>query len=282
MNKKEHSTDDQFACLIGSLNLSSLTGAKIILWLVAITVVSFAIGFGILAVTGDLSPQAGHRGSPFLANAMASPNTTAFALDGSTAGAVRITMGAGELTVHGGAPAGTLMESRIFSTAPEWQPEYLQSMDGAVMTVAMTDPGHTGKEWFSVDSPNVWEVALAGDAPISLEVKLGAGDCTLMLGTLNLTGLSLNTGAGETMVDLIGYRGEVFSGTIHQGVGDLTVRVPQESNTRIVIHQGIGDLDTRGLIPTGNAYTTPTFNPAGANTEIFIHQGVGDILVEAI
>ncbi len=280
--KEKEPGDDLFASFVFNLNLSGLTGTKIILWLVAITVVSFAIGFGILAATGALSPSAGQKASPFFASAIATPNTTAFALDGATAGSVRITMGAGELTVRDGAPDGYLMESSVFSTAPEWQPQYVQSVGGSGTTVTMTDPGNTGKEWFSVDSPNTWEVALARSVPISLEVKLGAGDCTLMLGTLDLSGLSLDTGAGETTVDLSGYRGGVFSGRINQGVGDLTVRVPRESNTRIVINQGIGDIDDNGFVSTGKEYTTPGFNREKPVIGILIDQGVGDIRIEAV
>ena len=54
--------DDKFACFVCNLNLAGLTGTKIILWLVAITIVSFVIGFGILAVSGDLPASSENQG----------------------------------------------------------------------------------------------------------------------------------------------------------------------------------------------------------------------------
>jgi hypothetical protein len=279
---KEQKTDDEFSRLVCSLNLSGLTGTKIILWLLAITIVSFAIGFGILAITGALAPSAGHSGSPFIMGSMAAKNTTTFALEGAAAGTVQITMGAGELLVHGGAPPGSIMESGISGTAPEWQPEYSQSAAGGVMTIIMTDPGRTESGWFSLDPPKRWEVALAEDLPLELAVKLGAGDCTLELGGLNLSGLSLDAGTGEAIVDLGRYHGGAFSGRIDQGIGDLTVRIPRESNTRVVIDQGVGDIRYYGLVMQGKEYTTRGFDPANPAITILIDQGVGDIRLEAV
>lgn len=277
---KEQKTDDEFSRLVCSLNLSGLTGTKIILWLLAITIISFAIGFGILAITGALSPSAGHSGSPFIMGNMAAANTTTLALEGATAGTVQITMEAGELLVRGGAPPGAIMEAGVSGAAPRWQPEYRQSADGGVMTMSMTDPGRTGSKWFSLDPPNQWEVALAEDVPLDLAVKLGAGDCTLELGALNLSGLSLDVGAGEATVDLGGYRGGVFSGRIDQGAGDLTVCIPRESNTRIVIDQGIGDIGYDGLVMNGTEYTTRGFDSERPAITLQIDQGVGDIRLE--
>ena len=274
--------DDGFSRLVCSLNLSGLTGTKIILWLLAIAIVSYAIGFGIIAITGALSPSSGHTISPFVMGSMAAQNTTTFARDGAVAGTVRITMGAGELLVRGGAPFGSIMESGISGTAPEWQPEYGQSATGGVMTISMTDPGKMGKGWFSLDPPKIWEVALAEDLPLELAVKLGAGDCTLELGGLNLTAFSLDAGTGEATVDLGGYHGGTFSGRIDQGIGDLTVRIPRESNTRVVIDQGVGDIRYSGLVMQGKEYTTRGFDPAGPAITILIDQGVGDIRLEAV
>ncbi len=279
---KEQKTDDEFSRLVFSLNLSGLTGTKIILWLLAITIVSFAVGFGILAITGALSPTAGHSGSPFFMVHTAAQNTTTFALEGATAGSVEITMGAGELLVHGGAPPGSIMESGVSYTAPEWQPEYSQSATGGVMTIIMTDPGKKWSGWFSPDPPKKWDVALAKDLPLELAVKHGAGDCTLELGGLNLSGLTLDTGAGEATVDLGRYHGGAFSGRIDQGVGDLTVLISRESNTRVVIDQGVGDIRYSGLVMQGKEYTTRWFDPERPATTILIDQGVGDIRLEAV
>jgi hypothetical protein len=284
--KEKEPGDDLFASFVCNLNLSGLTGTKIILWLVAITVVSYAFGFAIFGLSGGLSPCPEPVASPFNRMAFTSVNTSSFPLEGASSGEVRIILGAGELTVQGGAQPDNLMETTVYSGSSMMQPDYAVSRSGSAQRVAMTETGHKKKDWVFAHSPgsweNLWIARLSPHVPLTLDVKLGAGDCTLMLGTLDLSGLSLDTGAGETTVDLSGYRGGVFSGRINQGVGDLTVRVPRESNTRIVINQGIGDIDDNGFVTAGKEYTTPGFNRENPAIGILIDQGVGDIRIEAV
>ena len=63
MNQKRQD-DDPLACFVCSLNLSGLTMTKVILWLIAITIVSFAIGFCIMALSGDFPPGAEQKDRP--------------------------------------------------------------------------------------------------------------------------------------------------------------------------------------------------------------------------
>ena len=92
----------------------------------------------------------------------------------------------------------------------------------------------------------------------------------------------MNTGAGDTTIDLTGYHGGRFDAVIHNGVGDLTLRLPRESNTRILLHQGVGDIDTSGIVQKDDYYITAGFNPALPANEITMTQGVGSIQLEAV
>ena len=278
MKQQDHG-DDRFACFICRLNFSGLTGTKIILWLLAITIVSFVIGFGILALSGGMAPG---KDSPFLHTAALTPKTTSFPLGNATAGKAEITLGAGELAIRDNAPAGTFVQATVFSSAKEWQPVVSQSMNGTTTILAMTDRGYKGKEWVAVNSPNRWEILLSSQVPLDLSVAVGAGDSTLDLGPLNLNSLSVSNGAGETDVDLAGYHGMPFTGIIHNGVGDLTIRVAKNSNTCIIISQGVGDVGNRGLVQHDEKYITDYYNPSLPATEILVEQGVGDIRVEAV
>jgi len=264
------------------MNLRGISATRIILWLVAITIVSFAIGFGILALNGGSSPSGDHPFTPFRNNALLTPNTTIIPLDGATAGDVKLTLGAGDLTLRGGAPDTALMEATVFNEAGIWQPELAQEVNNAQKFVTITEKGHTGKTWFAVDSPNRWEIRLSDTVPIRLEENVGAGDNTLRLGTLNLETLAVHTGAGDTIVDLSGYHGGRFDATIKTGVGDLRLRIPQTSNTRIVVHQGIGDINEDGFIRHDDTYITAGFNSSIAVNQITLNQGVGSITLEAV
>ena len=270
------------SCVCCHMNLRGISATRIILWLVAITIVSFAIGFGILALNGGSSPSGDHPFTPFRNNALLTSNTTLIPLDEATSGDVRLTLGAGDLTLRGGAPDTALMEATVFTEAGIWQPELAQEVNNAQKVVTITEKGHTGKTWFAVDSPNRWEIRLSDTIPIRLEENVGAGDNTLRLGTLNLETLSVHTGAGDTIVDLSGYHGGRFDATIKTGVGDLRLRIPQTSNTRIVVHQGIGDINEDGFIRHDDTYITAGFNSSIAVNQITLNQGVGSITLEAV
>jgi hypothetical protein len=261
---------------------SGTTPQRVILWLVAIAIVSFAIGFGILAVSGVFSSGAAHPGSPFTHTAWITSNTTEFPLEGAASGNISVTMGAGELSLTGGARPGDIMEITVFSGAPEWQPEVSSRLDDLVKTIRITDKGHTGKAWFSVDSPNRWEIRLSDQVPVAAEVRIGAGDCRLQLGTLNLTSLNVHAGAGDTVIDLSGYHGGRFDAEITHGIGDLTLRVPGSGNTRIVVDQGVGDISGSGYKMSNGAYVPAGFNPALPVNEIAVKQGVGDLRLEMV
>jgi hypothetical protein len=284
--KPEKPEDDRLACFVCSLNLSGLTLTKVILWLIAITIVSFTFGICILALTGGFSSGPEQKTIPFRNTVFMSPNTTTFPLDGASSGEIRILLGAGDLTLQGGAQDGNLMEATVYSKIPEMQPDYSGSMNNSVMTVTMTETGHKKKDWVVAHFPeswaNTWDVRVGDNVPSGITVNVGAGDCELLLGTTNLTSLTVNTGAGDTMVDLAGYHGGRFDSVIHNGVGDLTLRIPKGSNMRIRMHHGVGDITARGFEQTDEIYTTAGFNPALPVNELAISQGVGSIQLEAV
>jgi len=272
----------QPACIHACLKIGGISAARIVLWLAAITIVSFVIGFGILALSGGFPPGPDESLSLFRHSAFYTPNTTEVPLDGAVAGDIALTLGAGELRVRGGAPDAVLIGTTVFSRAPEWQPELVQSINNSRKSVEITEKGHKGKEWFAVDSPNSWTVLVNEKVPVRLEVNVGAGDSTLDLRKITLESLTVNNGAGDTTVELGNYPDRRFDATIRNGVGDLTLRVPPESNTRIHAETGLGDITSNGFVQDGDSFVTAGFNPSLAFNEITLNQGVGSIILETL
>lgn len=272
----------QPASIPACLKIGGISMPRIALWLGAITIVSFAIGFGILALSGGFPPSPDGSLSPFRHAAFHTPNTTEVSLDGVTAGDIVLTLGAGELRVGGGAPDPVLIQTTIFTKAPEWQPELVQSINGSRKTVKVTDKEHKVKEWFAVDSPNSWTIAITEKVPVRLNVDVGAGDCTLDLRNITLESLKVDTGAGDTTIELGNYPDRRFDATIDHGVGDLTLRVPPESNMRIHADNGVGDITVHGFVQDGDTYVTAGFNQSRAVNEITLNQGVGSIILETV
>lgn len=263
--------------------LSRLNMTRVVLWLIAITIVSFAIGCGILALTEGFPRSADNGVTLLRPSTHLTPNTTTIPLEGTTAGDVTILLGAGDLTLSGNAPDSALMEVTFFPQDPAWQPDLVEEMNNSRRSVTLTDRGeHRGKESLIPHHSDTWEVRLNEKVPIRLAVNLGAGENTLMLGTLNLETLSVDTGAGDAVIDLRGYQGGRFDAAIANGVGDLTLRIPRESNTRIRVDQGIGDITVLGFVETGDVYVTPGFNSSSAVYEITLDQGLGSITLETV
>lgn len=284
--KPEKGSDDPLASIVVGLNLSGLTMNKVILWLIAITIVSFVIGFGTLALSGGFTPGPEPVATPFNRTAILSPNTTSVPLDNASSGAIRIVFGAGDLSVSGGARPENLAEATVYAATPAMLPEYSVSVNGSEKVLSMTETGHKKKDWVFAHAPeswdNTWDVKLSDAVPFAVTVNAGAGDCDIHFGDVNLTSLTVNTGAGDTTIDLSGYHGSRFGGVVHNGVGDLTFRIPEESNTRIRLHQGVGDIESSGLAQTDEFYTTAGFTAALPVNEITITQGVGSIELEAV
>jgi hypothetical protein len=274
--------NDEAHCNPCNIRLFGFSMTRIILWLIAITIVSFVIGFGMLALSGGLPPASDHKMSPFRSSVLLTPNTTPVLLDGAGSGEVRIVMGAGEISLQGDAPSDTLLVATVFSKAPEWQPEFSSSLNTTRKSVTMMDKGHKAKEWVAIHSPNNWEIQLNDRVPLDLTVNVGAGDSRLRLGSLNLTSLTVDNGAGDTEIDLEGYRGGRFDARIMNGVGDITLRVPKNSNSRVILHHGVGDVTSNGFEQHDESYTTPGFSPLLPTSEILVKQGVGSINIEAV
>jgi len=261
---------------------SNINPVRMVMWLVAITIVSFVIGFGILALSGGFPPAAGEDFSLFRNGVVCVPCTTNMSLDGARQGELKVTLGAGKLLLHGGAPPDTFMQATVFSKSPEWQPAFSRSMNGSNLQVAMIDKGHKAKEWFAVDSPNKWEISVTDAVPLDIDINVGAGDSRLDLGALNLSTLAVKNGAGDARIDLAGYHGDRFDATIENGVGDLTLRVPKDSNTKIEVQNGVGDIADNGLIRENGSFTTPGYSPSRPVNTIHIKQGIGSISLEAV
>ncbi len=278
MNTKKPD-DDRLAYHGFRLSLSGLTMTRVILWLTAITIVSFVIGFSILALSGDLRTGGAF---PFRQAELAAPNTTTVPLDGAAAGRVTVSMGAGEFSLRGGARAGELMDATAFSGAPVGQPAISFLDNGTVKAVTVNAKITHGGGWFTGGSPNRWEILLSNQVPLDLTVEIGAGHSQLELGALNLSSLSISNGAGETTVDLTGSGAGPARTEIHNGVGELRLKIGRDTNTRVRVHSGVGDVTASGFVQNDETYTTAGFNPALPVREISIAQGVGSIQLETV
>lgn len=155
---------------------------------------------------------------------------------------VLIKMGAGQLNVAGG--ANRLLEADFHYSAAEGKPKVIYDLSGSRghLTVTQTGAGvHFGP------TRNNWDLRLANDMPMELQIETGAGQSDLRLGSLSLTKLDIQMGAGQLTADLGGDWKKDLDAHIQGGVGSATIRLPTNVGVRVHATGGIGAVNAHGL-----------------------------------
>jgi len=186
---------------------------------------------------------------------------------------VAIDFAAGELRVWGGSDG--LMDASFRYNLVEWQPTVDYDVQG---TVGNLQVRQSGSDTFPVGDPvNEWDIQLAYGIPIDIEVSMGAGISDLELADLELTGVSIDSGAASTTVDLAGAWEHDVQVSISGGVGELTVDLPSEMGVRVSVSTGIGSVTTSGLSRDGEAYVNDAYGEAPYTLSLDLSVGVGAV-----
>jgi hypothetical protein len=124
-----------------------------------------------------------------------------------------------------------------------------------------------------------WAVQLNRNTPLALTVNTGAGETTLDLTDLHVTRLSLSSGVGKTTITFPA--NGPMAGEINAGVGELIINVPLELPARISVAAGVTGLTVDARFSSQNGdYTTPNFDPSGQYLDLKINTGVGKITIQ--
>jgi hypothetical protein len=209
---------------------------------------------------------------------------------------VEIEMGAGELDVSGG--AGELLEATFTYNVDELDPEVTYSNN--ILIVQHCDAKGGIGTFFDLDEyRNEWDLRFNENVPMEMNIDLGAGRTDLVLGSLALTSLDIDAGAGEVNLDLSGSQSlnqldydmgagkftldltgdwqEDLDASLQGGLGDLTLRLPADVGVRIEVDTGIGSVDASGLTKDGDTYTNDAYGESDVTMSIKIDGGVGKI-----
>lgn len=241
---------------------------RLVLHLVAIALISFVVGFGIVALS-ETSPG-GNQFAIVNESLFHSPVVSTVPLDGAKSATIVIEFGTGNLRIDSGGEE--LLTATIYGQDPNIRPVVEAGSTGNEKIVRISQK--TGRPAF----PNRWDLVVSERVPVSLDVTAGTGDVDLDLAGLNLTALRVVSGAGDTMVDLSGYRGADFTGTITQNVGDLTIRVSDDRNVIIHAKSSVGDVEATGFMEHDGSFSTTGQPGIG----ITVAQGVGSVILEAV
>jgi uncharacterized membrane protein len=228
--------------------------------------------WNIRAIRGGQPPD---RGEPC-------PASFTIPRDGAENLDLQVRIGAGELNIGEGSGGLNLVDLRTLNGTSCSRPSCTSSANGRGRLVRIRGRHAFATSWWSDESSPALDIGVSREVPAALSVRNSAGRIVLALGTLNLTSLRIGNGAGETKIDLAGYRGGSFDAVVKNGVGHLVIRVPKECSVRVQVRRGIGDADVRGFLVDGDTYLTRPDRPDAPRITIYVKQGVGALSLEAV
>jgi len=184
----------------------------------------------------------------------------------------QVAMGVGKLNLEGSAK--DLMNANFIYNLPSWKPEVSYTITDGVGVLRVSQPS-SGSKSFSEDVRYEWNISLNNDVPIDLRTLLGAGDGNLKLGGMSLTGLKVQSGAGNVTVDLSGVWRRDLNASVEAGIGDLSIVVPQYTGTIINASQGIGSIEVgSGLKSQDGAYINDAYGKTAITLRINVRSGI--------
>lgn len=187
----------------------------------------------------------------------------------------QVAMGVGNLNLEGGAK--DLMNANFIYNLASWKTEVSYTITDSVGDLKVSQPSGSSKS-VSGDVRYEWNIRLNNDVPIDLRTMLGAGDGNLRLGGMSLTGLKVQSGAGNVTVDLSGVWRRDLNASVEAGIGDLSIVVPQYTGTMINVSQGIGSVEIgSGLKSQDGAYINDAYGKTATTLRVDIRAGIGKI-----
>jgi hypothetical protein len=205
---------------------------------------------------------------------------------GAQSARVELRMGAGKVTVRGG--ASDLMNATFSYNVPAWKP--------IVDYVVTNNKGSLLSAKYRYD----WDIRLNSSTPIDLEVKTGAGTTNLdlsdmMVRTLTvdagassavikgsptaMTSMDVKTGVGSVNIDLTGDWKNSATVHVDGGVGSIKLVVPSNVGVTVEAKRGVGSISIPGFTQDGNTYRNAAYGSSAITLSINLNVGVGSVTI---
>jgi hypothetical protein len=199
-------------------------------------------------------------------------------MDSAASANVQIDFPAGDLKVQSG--ASNLMDASFRYNVSDWQPQVKYDENGAQGKLLVNLPGDD-RVPVGGRLVNEWEIRLGANVPMDLLISTGAGNSQLDLGPLDMTSLTVETGAGVTTVNLDGVWQHDVDVSIQGGVGELTVNLPAEMGVQVAMDTALVTVTVKGLIQAENGYVNKAFGTAPHTLTLNLEAGVGSVVLVA-
>jgi hypothetical protein len=190
-----------------------------------------------------------------------------------------ITIGAGNLTVTGG--ANDLMDATFKYNIPASKPEVSYEVNQAGNTntgnLKVKQPAELNLDPNLTNYRYIWDLKFNNETPIGMEIKLGAGDANMKLGELDLTGLNIAIGAGKATINLSGDYQRNLQAEIRGGVGNLTLILPESTGVQVKVDGVLGNVVAIGLKKSGDYFVNDAYGSKENTLMVHVQGGAGEI-----
>ena len=195
---------------------------------------------------------------------------------GATEGSVEIDAGAAHITIN----AGTGLGTKLFQAHIEYSGSKpnVRSENGAVTISQSTN------SFLNFGNPRfVLKLDLNSDLPWKLEVNTGSATNTINAQHVNVTGLTLNTGASREDITL-GAPKAIVPVEINSGAVTANIHRPSGTPTSVSVSGGVVNLtaDGKSSHAIGEAnFETPGFSSAAAGYRVQINGGACTVRLDS-
>nr|WP_319538233.1 toast rack family protein [uncultured Methanospirillum sp.] len=242
---------------------------QIIIWLLIISVVSFAIGAIIAGLEGN-SYRSKYQST-----------VTPVEIESGTINhaIVALEMDSGSINLSED-QFTSLISGNISGVHAQKGPD--------ISYTSMDEVGHLSMKqessmWLDpISKEDHWNLALGQKVPTSLSIMMNTGDLRIQPGDANLTDLSIKQSTGDLTLDLSEWKGTHLMGSIDEGIGSMTILLPADASIATHVENGIGSRSILGLEGEKGTYYHTVQDRQSPVISLSVNQGIGDLTMKVV
>lgn len=196
-------------------------------------------------------------------------------LQGANQASLKLSHGAGRITVGAGAAPGQLLSGSFAGGVKQNARRSGDRLDAHIEARPFIFPPFLGG-WQGLE----WDIDLNRDVPLTLRLETGASQSELDLRDLKVTDLKVSTGASKTDVTLPANAG-MTTVKVELGAASFDMVVPQGVAARIRSEHGAAaiEIDTARFPYSNGIYESADYSSAQNKADIKIEAGAGRVAV---
>ncbi len=199
------------------------------------------------------------------------------ALGGATRAEVVIEPGIGALYIEALPESANLVEGAIRVGRGQRARQNF-AVVGKTATFTLRAEGGTFGPFIGWNDQRGWELGLAPEVPLGLEVNLGVGLADIDLTGLTVSNLEVSMGVGQTTV-ILPDEGR-FQAKIEGAIGETVVVIPAGLAARIRVDTGLAVSDLPdGYQQRDDVYTSPGYASADDRVDLEVSQAIGKVTI---